>query len=100
MSVLDQVLAELRNTPTATSLADLARRSGVSRDELDAAVGYWVHSGELVVEEIVGCAAGSCNSCPVAGPATAGRSGSGCGRSAHRRGPVLVTIRPAVSMES
>jgi hypothetical protein len=91
MSVLDRVLAELRAAPAGTSLDELARRAEVPREQVDAAVGYWVHSGELVVEEITGCAAGSCAECPVAG---AGRSGAGCGDSA-RRGPVLVTIRPA-----
>jgi hypothetical protein len=92
LSVLDRVLAEFRNGTAAMSLDELARRMRLPRDQVDAAVGYWVHSGELVAEQVAGCAAGSCTACPVA---RAGRSGTGCGGNAQRRGPLLHTIRPA-----
>lgn len=90
MSQLGRVLTEIRAAPTATSLDELASRLEVSRDDLDAMIGYWVHCGELIVEEISGCAAGSCGGCPLAS-----RPGSGCAGDPHRSGPVLVTIRPA-----
>jgi hypothetical protein len=93
---LHRVLAEIRERPAATSLDELGRRLGLSRDELDAVVGYGLHSGDLVVETITGCAVGSCTQCPVAPSATAGGSAPGCGRDGRRPAPVLVAIRPAV----
>ncbi|MPZ84484.1 MAG: hypothetical protein GEV28_30475 [Actinophytocola sp.] len=85
MSHLARVLAEIRASTTATGLDELARRLGVSRDDLDALIGYWVHRGELVVDETIGCTAGSCHGCALAA--------GGC--APRRSGPVLVTIRPA-----
>lgn len=87
MSPLHRVLAEIRAAPATASLDDLARRLAVSRDELDAMIGYWVHQGELVVEEITGCASSGCASCALAG--------AGCGGAPGRTGAGLVTVRPA-----
>jgi hypothetical protein len=43
------VLAEIRGR-TVTSFDELAQQLELSREDLDAIVGYWIHRGELVVE--------------------------------------------------
>ncbi len=87
MNELTAVLDEMRTAPAATSLDLLARRLGMDRDDVDAAVGYWVHMGELVVEELPSCASTGCGGCPLA-------TDSGCGRTPGRADP-LVIVRPA-----
>lgn len=77
MSALRQVLTEIRSAPGGTGLNDIARRVGVSRDELDAMVDYWVRRGRLSVEEIGGgCPAAGCGGCS-AGTAD---GSPGCGK--------------------
>jgi hypothetical protein len=78
--MLARVLAEIRAAPPGTGLDELARRVGLSRDEADLAVDYWVRRGELVVGEL-GCAATSCAGCPLRGP--------------HRSGCGLIAISPS-----
>lgn len=82
MSELDRVLTEIQGTPAPKSLNDLARRLDVSRDELDVMIGYWIHRGELVVEEVSCGTSGSCAGCPLTGPA-------GCRRGPT--GPVMIS---------
>jgi hypothetical protein len=91
VSVLRQVLTEIRTARGGTSLNDVARRVGVSRDEVDAMVDYWVRRGRLSVEEMGGgCPSAGCKSC-----ASGDGSEPGCGRSGPA-GPVLiaVSVRP------
>jgi hypothetical protein len=81
--MLARVLTEVRAAAPGTGLDEVARRLGLSRDEVDLAVDYWARRGELVVDELgcaPSCAAPSCAGCPLAGPRR-----SGCG---------LVTISP------
>jgi hypothetical protein len=56
-AVLDAVRA------ADAGLDDIALDLGVRRDELDAAVEYWAHRGELVVAEIGGCPPAGCTGC-------------------------------------
>jgi hypothetical protein len=84
MTQLLRVLAEIRASTATTSLQELAQRLGVSRDDLDVMIGYWVHRGELIVEESAACTTGDCRGCALAR--------RGC--TPHQSGPVLVTIRP------
>ncbi len=95
MSELGAVLDAVRTAPAAISLDLLARRLGMRRDDLDAALGYWVHLGELVVEELPNCASTGCGGCPLS-------TGNGCGQSTGdtvdgplRRVEPLVIVRPA-----
>ena len=95
MSELGAVLDAVRAAPAATSLDLLARRLKMSRDDLDAALGYWVHLGELVVEELPNCASTGCGGCPLS-------TGRGCGQALgdaldgpRRRAEPLVIVRPA-----
>lgn len=64
MTELRTVLDAFRAAPVGTSLDSLARRLGMGRDDLDAALGYWVHLGELVVAEPPSCAGTGCRGCP------------------------------------
>ena len=80
MSLLRRVLAEVS---AAHRLDDIAERLGLSRDEVDAMVEYWVRRGRLSLEEVGGCPAGGCSGC---GPKKrAGCAGPGTA-------PLLVTI--------
>lgn len=77
---LRQVLAEITAARGNVDLAAIARRVGVSRDEVDSMVAYWVRKGRLAVEEIgSGCPSGGCGGC----------SATACGGA---RGPVLLAI--------
>lgn len=87
MSELRRVLTEIRAAPPAGGLDELARRLGVCRDELDAMIGYWVHRGELVVEEMAGCTSAGCAGCPMATAARGGCTGP--------RRPGVVLLSPA-----
>lgn len=87
MSVLREVLAQVRTAPAGTGLDDIARGLSVSRDELNAMVEYWVRRGELVVDQLSSCASGYCGGCCLRG------QGGGCRRPAPRSGPVLLAIR-------
>jgi hypothetical protein len=89
MSMLRQVLARVRAGPPGTGLDDIARGLGVTRDEVDAMVEYWVRRGELVMDELSSCASGGCGGCRFSA------QGDGCYRPAPRSGPTLVAIRSA-----
>ncbi|CAI9407571.1 hypothetical protein AESSP_01848 [Aestuariimicrobium sp. T2.26MG-19.2B] len=76
----------------ALSLDEVADRTGLDRDVVDAAVDHLRRMGRLRATELaVGCPSGGCGSCASGRPdATAG-----CGAaapSAHRSGPVLVQL--------
>lgn len=89
MSPLRRVLAEITAARGGgVSLDDVARRVGVTRDEVDAMVDYWVRRGRLSVEEIGrACPSGGCGGCAM------GRNGApGCGAAARGSGPVLLGI--------
>ncbi|MGC1210875.1 MAG: FeoC-like transcriptional regulator [Micromonospora sp.] len=88
MSVLRDVLRRVRTAAPGRGLDDIARDLGISRDEVDAMVDYWVRRGELVVDELSSCASGSCGSCRLSG------RGGDCYRPAPRSGPALVRIGP------
>jgi hypothetical protein len=60
---LRAVLDAVRAADAGTGLDDIARGLGLRRDELDAAVEYWAHRGELVVAEIGGCPPAGCTGC-------------------------------------
>ena len=90
---LRAVLAEIRAARGGgVSLAEVARRVGVSREEAEAMVDYWVRRGALGTTDLGrGCASGGCGGCPSA----ARDGGPGCGTDGPS-GPVLVaiTVRP------
>lgn len=73
-----RVLEELRAAGTGTGLDEIARRAGVSRDDVDAAVGYWLHRGELSARRL-DCGPTDCTGCALraAGCGPASRPGSG-----------------------
>lgn len=89
MSMLRQVLARVRTAVPGSGLDDIARGLGVTREEVDAMVEYWVRRGELVVDELSSCASGGCGGCRFSG------QGGACFRPAPRSGPALVAIRSA-----
>lgn len=60
---LRAVLDAVRTADAGTGLDDIARDLRLRRDELDAAVEYWAHRGELVVTEIGGCPPAGCTGC-------------------------------------
>lgn len=61
MSTLRAVLAAVRAARPGTGLDDVARSLGLSRDEVDAMVDFWVRRGELTAEPLRGCpSAGRC----------------------------------------
>jgi hypothetical protein len=75
----------------ATSLTDVARRTGLDRDVVDAAVDHLVRMGRLSAGTLsTGCPDGGCGSCASGedGEAACGSTGP----SAARQGPVLVTL--------
>lgn len=90
---LRAVLAEIRAARGGgVSLAEVARQVGVSREEAEAMVEYWVQRGALGTTDIGrGCSSGGCGGCPSA----ARDGGPGCGTDGPS-GPVLVaiTVRP------
>ena len=50
----------------ATTLDDVARRVGLSRDVVDAVVEYLLRTGRLAAERLTaGCPDGGCGACPV-----------------------------------
>ena len=76
----------------ASSLADIAARTGLTADVVQASVDHLLRLGRLRASELaVGCPASGCGSC-----ASASAEGTpGCGAaapSAGRRGPVLVAL--------
>jgi hypothetical protein len=77
MNELDRVLAAIRAAPAATTMEALARHLGVARDDLDAMVGYWVHRGAVVIEEVPWCASAGCSGCALAGTACGPRPRNG-----------------------
>lgn len=86
-SPLRQVLAEVR-AGTATSLSDVARRVGVSRDEASAMVEHWVRKGRLSVDDLgSACPSAGCGSC------SSGHDDQpGCGSASPADRPVLLAI--------
>jgi bacterioferritin-associated ferredoxin len=86
-SPLRQVLAEIRSG-RASSIAEVADRVGVSRDEASAMVDHWVRKGRLDVRDLGdACGGGGCGSC------SSGHDGApGCGSGPQR--PVLLAISP------
>lgn len=85
------VLAALQGG--ARSLAEVAERTGLGRDVVDAAITHLVRLGRLEAEELaIGCPSAGCGGC-VSGTA---EGTAGCGSSApstRRSGPVLVALR-------
>jgi hypothetical protein len=92
MSPLDRVLAEIRAGVGPVSATMLARRVGIDLDELDAIVGYWIHRGELAVDEVLPAA--DCGSCPMVASRRVGRGCSGSCDPPARRGPLTLAVRP------
>lgn len=80
-SPLRRILAEITAAQGDLNLDEIARRIGISRDEADAMIDYWVRKGRLSIERITsGCPGGGCGSC----------ADSTCGTRAT--GPVLLAI--------
>lgn len=77
----------------ATTLQDVAARTGLDPAVVRAAVEHLVRAGYLEARELtVGCPAGGCGSC-----ASGHGDGPGCGAAAPsslRPGPVLVALSP------
>lgn len=84
MSALRRLLREISAADRAVSLDEIARRVGVSRDEADAMVGYWVRKGRLAVTDLAtACPTGGCAGCAFATAArraATGDRGTGRGR--------------------
>lgn len=75
----------------ATSLSDVARRTGLDRDVVDASVEHLVRMGRLSAGTLsTGCPDGGCGSCASGDDGSAGCGSSG--PSSRRQGPVLVTL--------
>lgn len=91
-SPLRRILEEINGAHEAVSLDEIARRIGITRDEADAMVAYWVRKGRLSSDDLTAaCPSGGCGTCP------SGDNGTpGCGT--RRDGPVLLAItrRPQV----
>lgn len=87
---LSSVLGAFRDG--ATSLADIAERTGLSMDVVQASVDHLVAMGRIEAKQLAsGCPSGGCASC-ASGHAD-GTAGCGAsGPSAGRRGPVLVQL--------
>ncbi len=88
---LRQVLTAL--TGGAASRAELARRTGLSRDVVDTCLEHLVRTGHVQAEPIgSGCPDSGCGGCP------SGRADGapGCGAPAPSRsqGPVALTLAP------
>jgi hypothetical protein len=86
-SPLRAVLAEVSGG-RAASLAEVARRVGVSRDEAAAMVEYWVRKGRLTADDLgAACPSGGCGSC-----SSGHGDRPGCGASSPADRPVLLAI--------
>lgn len=85
-SPLRRILEEINGAHEAVSLDEIARRIGITRDEADAMVAYWVRKGRLSSDDLsAACPSGGCGTCP------SGDNGTpGCGT--RRDGPVLLAI--------
>ncbi|NUT45807.1 MAG: hypothetical protein HOV94_00605 [Saccharothrix sp.] len=92
---LRAVLDAVRAAGAGTGLDDIARDLGLRRDELDAAVEYRAHRGELVVAEVGGCPPVGCAGChfrtdgcarPPKLPAITSRTPPSPGAGGHRAG--------------
>lgn len=83
---LSQVLGAL--TDGVGSLAEVARRTGLRPEVVQASVDHLVRMGRLEADELsAGCPTGGCGTCPVASA-----DGGRCGSRAAARGPVLLTL--------
>jgi FeoC like transcriptional regulator len=75
----------------ASSRADIARRTGLRADVVDAALDHLVRLGRVEARELaIGCPSGGCGSC-----ASGVDDAPGCGApapSARRTGPALVQL--------
>jgi len=79
----------------ASSLAEVAHRTGLDRDVVDASVEHLIRIGMIQASTLSsGCPDGGCGSCASgAGDAEAPVPGCGsAGSTAERRGPVLVAL--------
>ncbi|AKT52473.1 hypothetical protein ADJ73_00345 [Arsenicicoccus sp. oral taxon 190] len=76
----------------AASLDEVARRTGLTRASVDAAVDHLVRMGRVDARELAaGCPDGGCGSC--ASGTSEGAAGCGApGPSGRRSGPVLVQL--------
>ena len=76
----------------ASSLDDIAQRTGLDRDVVQASVDHQRRMGRIDAKELsMGCPGGGCGSC--ASGHSDGSAGCGSdGPSAARRGPVLVQL--------
>jgi bacterioferritin-associated ferredoxin len=74
------------------SVDELTRRTGLSRDVVDASIDHLVRTGRIEAKELtIGCPDGGCGNC--ASGTSEGTAGCGApGPSAARSGPVLVTL--------
>ncbi|MBT8225583.1 MAG: hypothetical protein HKP61_16575 [Dactylosporangium sp.] len=88
MSTLRAVLSAVLTAAPGTGLDDIARGLELSRDEVDAMVGYWERRGELTVDRLLGCSASGCGGCPVA------PDRAWCRRPAGGDRPGLLAISP------
>lgn len=87
---LTQILAAFQ--AGATSLAEVAARTGLADDLVRAGVDHLVRTGRLEAKELAqGCPGGGCGSCASGTPT--GTAGCGAaGPNPHRGGPVLVAL--------
>ncbi|WP_405484928.1 FeoC-like transcriptional regulator [Nocardia sp. NBC_00511] len=90
LSPLRQVLAEITGARGELNLDQIARRVGVSRDEIRSMVDYWQRKGRLSVERLgSGCPAAGCGSCVTRACPTRAPEG-----------PVLLAITPRLPLRA
>lgn len=83
-----QVLAQLERG--ATSLHDVAQRTGLDSGVVDLAVERLVAAGYLTAQRLAaGCPDGGCSACP---SGLSGRPGCGTTNGATQTGPVLLSL--------
>jgi hypothetical protein len=82
------VLSELEGG--ATSLPEIAARTGLDSGVVSLAVARLVAAGYLTAERLAaGCPDGGCSTCP---SGSSGRPGCGAVGGATQRGPVLISL--------
>ncbi|WP_052462602.1 FeoC-like transcriptional regulator [Nigerium massiliense] len=75
-----------------SSKAEIAQRTGLSADVVDASVDHLVRMGRIEARELaMGCPGGGCSSC-ASGTADGAPGCGASGPSAKRSGPALVTL--------
>ncbi|MER7504341.1 FeoC-like transcriptional regulator [Nonomuraea pusilla] len=87
---LRQVLAEIVAARGTAHLGEIARRAGITRDEAEAIVDYWVERGRLSRDRLGGCPPRGCGGCALA---------DGCSARDGQAQVTAITVRPRAARE-